>query len=424
MSMRQRIVNYESLEKAFHPYLEQVALREGDTGLESLPGGLEAACQDPPADVLSEISHGLQVLEQVERNPDVMSGTEDRSASLLQTIIAKHAKEVVPAAGDGLEAKFDNHDVLGWMGSFFTWWKGIHKHAWKVPDPTPTNISNGCRIAVFGDWGTGLYGAPVLARSIAADIKGFQIVLHLGDTYYSGDDDEVRERLVQVWPKVSGALNRSLNGNHEMYTGGHAYFKAVSQSFAQSASCFAFQNDHWLLIGLDSAYKDHDLNDEQIPWVNQLIAQAGNRKLVVFSHHQPYSLLDVQGPSLVAKLASYLEQKKNFAWYWGHEHHCLLYDRHPAWGLFGRCIGHGGFPYFREGNFGAAPPKPKWIKLAGKNLVPGARILDGLNPFIPGHEKEYGPHGYVVLEFDGPHMRELVVDADGTVLNACDPVLA
>jgi len=79
---------------------------------------------------LPKISGGLQVLEQG-RNPDVMSATEDQMASLIQTYAARHAATVVPAASDGLEAKFDNHDLLGWIGSFFTWWKKIRPHAWQ-----------------------------------------------------------------------------------------------------------------------------------------------------------------------------------------------------------------------------------------------------------------------------------------------------
>jgi calcineurin-like phosphoesterase family protein len=410
MSTRQRIVSYETLAGAFDPYLEQAG---------AVLSGLEGTASEvPPAPIMSQISDGLQVLELAKRNPDVMGGTEHAMASLLQTYFAERAVRTSRGAGDGLEAKFDNDDLLGWIGSFFTWWKKITPHAWQNPVPKPTVLANDCRIALFGDWGTGLYGAPVLARSIAADQKSFQLVLHLGDTYYSGDDGEIKERLLEPWPKVPGALNRTLNGNHEMYTGGHAYFDNALKQFSQPSSCFALENDHWILACLDSAYTDHDLYGEQVAWLDAIVAEGDNRRLILFSHHQPYSLLDVQGPKLVAKLSTYLENRKIFAWYWGHEHHCVLYDEHPAWGLYGRCIGHGGFPYFRETDFGSPPAKPSWVRLETKNLVPGAEVLDGPNPFIPGHEKEYGPHGYVILELQGPRLNELVLDADGSVLRS------
>jgi hypothetical protein len=413
MNQRQRIVNYREMSGAFGPYLDQAGRGEGFSLKQE---GLEAAPQSPPADLLSAVSVGLQALETATPNPDVMGGTEEQMSSLLQTFLATQAAREEPAAGDGLEAKFDNHDLLGWTGSFFTWWKKIEKAPWKTPDAAPTNIANTLRVALFGDWATGLYGAPVCARSIAADKRGFQLVLHLGDTYYSGEDGEVRDRLLKLWPSVPGALNRTLNGNHEMYTGGHAYFNRALSQFAQAASCFALQNEHWILACLDSAYDEHDLHGSQENWLNDLLAQGGERRLILFSHHQPFSLFEVQGPKLVSKLKDFLEARRVFAWYWGHEHRCVLYDLHPAWGLLGRCIGHGGFPYFREKAFGDAPPAPRWMRLNSKNLVPGAQVLDGQNPYIRGHEREYGPHGYVALEFDGPRLNEVVLDADGSKL--------
>ena len=80
--------------------------------------------------------------------------------------------------------------------------------AWIDPPPVPQTIADDAQIAVFADWGTGLYGAPAIAQTI---------VLHLGDTYYSGEESEIHDRLVGDWPKrPAGTLNRSLNGNHEM----------------------------------------------------------------------------------------------------------------------------------------------------------------------------------------------------------------
>jgi calcineurin-like phosphoesterase family protein len=413
MSTRQRIVSYETLNGAFTPYLDRVG--QTAAGLESLDA---LSPEVPTPTAISEITIGLQVLEKEKRNPDVMSGTEDRMSSLIQTYFAQQAPRVVPAASDGLEAKFDSHDLFGWIGSFFTWWKKIHPHSWQPPKASADSIGKRFRVGVFGDWGTGLYGAPVLARAIAADKTGFQVVLHLGDTYYSGETGEIQERLLADWPVVAGALNRSLNGNHEMYTGGHAYFDIALKKFAQTSSCFAFQNDDWLLVGLDTAYADHDICTEEMPWLQSLLAQSGDRRLIFFSHHQPYSLLDVQGPKLIAKLDPYIKSKRIFAWYWGHEHRCVLYDEHPVWAMRGRCIGHGGFPYFRDSGLGAAPAKSAWVRLNSRNLVPGGELLDGRNPYIRGHENEYGPQGYAVLEFDGPHLNELIVDCDGNTIKS------
>ena len=87
------------------------------------------------------------------------------------------------------------------------------KAAWIEPSPVPEPIPDDARIAVFGDWGTGLYGAPAIAQSIVG-LDRCDVVLHVGDTYYSGEDTEVHDRLVGDWPKrPAPTVNRSLNGN-------------------------------------------------------------------------------------------------------------------------------------------------------------------------------------------------------------------
>ena len=204
-----------------------------------------------------------------------------------------------------------------------------------------------------------------------------------------------------------------------MYTGGEGYFRVLLPAFEQTASYFALQNDHWVLVGLDSAYTDHDLAGDQAAWLEKIVEKAGDRKVVVFSHHQPYSLFDSQGPKLVEKLGGLLGRRRLFAWYWGHEHRCVLFDRHPAWGLHGRCIGHGGYPYFRDqlGDFQLAEGKV-WRNVPAKNLIPGALVLDAPNRYVEGEEERYGANGYVTLEFDEDHMTEHIHDPDGSVLLA------
>jgi hypothetical protein len=39
-----------------------------------------------------------------------------------------------------------------------------------------------------------------------------------------------------------------------------------------------------------------------------------------------------------------------------------------------------------------------WRRFEIRNMVPGGLVLDGLNPYIQGHETEYGPHGYMTME--------------------------
>jgi hypothetical protein len=48
--------------------------------------------------------------------------------------------------------------------------------------------------------------------------------------------------------------------------------------------------------------------------------------------------------------------------------------------------------------------------------VPAARILDSPNIYIVGHEFQYGPNGYLTLEFNGPRLDEQVCAAGGGIL--------
>jgi len=372
----------------------------------------------PTAEQLGELSSALQLLEGAQGRPGVMTTVPDELAANLQTFMTIQAEQegrLAPSANQTLEVRFDEHDILGWASSFFTWWRKLRPFEWQTPD-APESLPANFRQALFGDWGTGLYGAPACARSMEAAGR-YDLVLHLGDVYYSGTEKEMADRFLALWPKVPGAKSRALNANHEMYTGGRAYLDAF-RTFGQKASYFALQNDHWILAGLDTAYDDHDLHGDQAAWLTALADAAPEKKLVLFSHHQPYSLLEKQGPMLIGKLGRLFDKKRIYAWYWGHEHHCILYDKHPIWGLRGRCVGHGGFPYFRPTKLlgEQAPARPDWKRLSGKNLVPSARILDGVNEYIDESPQDYGPNGYMTLEFEGPQLFEIVHAPDGTKL--------
>jgi calcineurin-like phosphoesterase family protein len=415
------IVTYRSFAGAFDKPVAQ-PLTHGSSAFESL--------DDPGEDsaLRARLSAALAALEDetVRQGPGVMAAVQNQFASLLQSRMLEEPppgnlsslSDAHPAQS-AFEVKYDECDILGWVTSVFTWWKMLLPQPWLVPPDQPDTIGRGrkLRVAMIADWGTGLYGAPVCARSIGSDPETIDLMLHLGDVYYSGTLSEVRTRFLNLWPKRGDAVSRACNGNHEMYTGGEGYFRAVLPAFNQPASYFAVQTDDWVLAGLDSAYEEHDLAGDQAGWLERIVNAAGDRRVVLFTHHQPYSLFDTQGPRLVEKLGRLLGRRKIFAWYWGHEHRCVLYDAHPAWGLLGRCIGHGGYPYFRD-RVGALPiAKGKyWRRVETRNLVPGGLILDAPNEYVPGEEDKYGANGYVTLEFDERHLNERMHAPDGAVL--------
>ncbi len=408
--------------------------------LNSLPriggGPLEAAIapRSPEARLAMERYEQMRrrlAHETSHTGPELMITVQDREISLLQSQLAAQAPPDRPLSSGGLEVKFGTGfaggDWLGWLTSLFAHVDRRQAHAIMRPaDAAAAAIPDNARLAITADWGTGLYGAPKIAAQITARAP-FDVLMHLGDIYYSGTPDEIQKRFLDVWPSAAGAISRTLNSNHEMYSGGFGYFDLALPALQQSSSYFAFQNTHWLLVGLDTAYVDHDMDGEQVAWLNLVIDQAkaanGGRakRLVLFSHQQPYSRLDNQGPKLQAALRHLLEARAITAWYWGHEHQCVIYDRHDRWGLFGRCLGNGGIPEPRKDIVKQAPSEVavgaiEWKRLSATPESPTCLVLDGPNPDIKDDGKKFVPHGFMTLEFSGPQLVERVFLSDGTEL--------
>ena len=224
----------------------------------------------------------------------------------MQSALAEAAQEAHALQTGGLEAQFGEGitggDIVGWALSLLDHTDPNLKHPIKRPlDDKIGSFADTGRIAIIGDWGTNLYGAPVSAKSIER-IGGYEMLMHLGDVYYSGTKSEVKQRFLDPWPTAAGKVNRALNGNHEMYSGGFAYFEDILKEFKQPSSYFAVQNEHWLLVGLDTAHSEHTIDHQQANWLNDVVQKAGSRKVILFSHHQPFSRLDEQGPDLQAAL--------------------------------------------------------------------------------------------------------------------------
>jgi hypothetical protein len=380
---------------------------------------------------MADLKAGMDLWKKAEIHPHVLHTPRSLMASRLQSHVARQAQdqnrvesfllETVDKILEGFEVRFSNQDWPEWAASFFTWVAAIVPAKAPVPDPNPEAIANTFSVGVLGDFGTGLYGAPVCQRSIEDSQEDYSLMLHLGDVYYSATPEEVEQRFFQFWPKKA-PLNRTMNGNHEMYNGGHSYFETMLPRFNQTAGCFAMQNDHWVLAALDTAYhaafggQEGVLDDAQMEWLQKIVQAAGPRRLVLFSHHQPFTQLDDnQGGNLLAQTEKYGLAGGIFAWYWGHEHRCLLYDPHPKYGFRGRCVGHAAFPESRP-NLGNAPASPEfgsqWRRLPEKETAPAAWIYDNNNLYVPGFETLFAPNGFMRLEFDGEHLVEYVKAPD------------
>jgi hypothetical protein len=406
---------------------------------ESESESMEALPEAQTPEAKLRIARYQQIMERLEQESedvgsDVMVAVQDRAASLAQSKVLEEATSARQLDSGGKEVQFGEGlrggDWLRWIWSVTDWIDRSDAHPIRRPSAAAAGaIPDACRVGLTADWGTGLYGAPQIAAALRrqAATRKFDLLMHLGDIYYSGTEKEVSERFLKIWPSEAGTVNRALNGNHEMYSGGFGYFKLILPAFGQDCSYFAVQNDHWLLAGLDTAYVDHDMDNAQVAWLTLLVRQAqvpGPRKVVLFSHQQPFSRIGSQGPKLQQALKHLLTSGSIKAWYWGHEHDCIVYDAHPAWNLFGRCLGNGGIPQAPKDAVRRAPVDPQhrggagtvWRRLEQNDNAPGCSVLDGPNAAMKkdSDKKKFVPHGFMTLEFNGPSLTERVFLADGT----------
>jgi Calcineurin-like phosphoesterase len=403
--------------------------------VEALPEARTADAQLRQAEV-EQISLRLQEATDAV-GEDVLVTVQDRDVSLAQSWIAENSGSTRELESGAQEVQFgtglSGGDVLRWVWSVTDWVSRRKAHPIKRPDTaTAEPLTGDIRMAIAADWGTGLYGAPQIAAAIRgmARERRFDLQMHLGDVYYSGTEREIQERFLDVWPTDAGAVNRALNGNHEMYSGGFGYFGLALPAFDQQSSYFAMQNDDWVLIGLDTAYVNHTVDTKQVGWLNLVLRQADlpRRKVVLFSHHQPFSRLEHggKGSDLRNALRHLLDDELITAWYWGHEHQCVIYDRHPEWGFHGRCLGNGGVPEARKAEVREAPEadgRPGgagcvWRTLEPNDNAPGGIALDGPNMSMLSRadQEKFVPHGFMTLDFTGPELVERVFHANGTEL--------
>jgi hypothetical protein len=367
------VVTFEQISKAI-------------SGAEAIGNLTEVSNRDASLDpvqkaaIMAGVGNVLRQLEDAERaaGAKVLTTPHDARAARLQSLVASGEAARLRYAQlptGGFEALFDTNDWSGWATVVWEKLKHLVPHAMVRPkaDAAAAFPDRG-RIAVLGDWGTGLYGAPKIGKAVLADKDPFEIVLHLGDVYYSGTRTEVDQRFLNVWSRPRGATSRALNSNHEMYSGGDAYFDRILAAFGQEGSYFAYQNANWTLIGLDVAYHDHAIDDEQVRWLKEIVRKAGERKIVLFSHHQLYSNLEkAQGSKLWThpEFGELLRSKRIFAWYWGHEHRSTIYEGPDStFGLWARCIGHGSMPQSRDLTIGLQRATGGDYERADWRLVP------------------------------------------------------
>jgi hypothetical protein len=231
------IVSYTNLVK---PYGSQNAL------LGATQNVAAKVIADPAklASTMADLNTGLNQWQKAQKDPRILHGPTHRMVALLQSHVVRQATaaqkvesfliKIADFVLEGLEVKFSSEDWVEWAASFFTWIADIVPATQPKPEPVADAIDDNFSMGILGDFGTGLYGAPVSCKSIDNSNDSYGLMLHLGDVYYSATPDEVQDRFFQFWPSKA-RMNRTMNGNHEMYTGGHTYFETMLPKFSQNA---------------------------------------------------------------------------------------------------------------------------------------------------------------------------------------------
>jgi hypothetical protein len=246
--------------------------------------------------------------------------------------------------------------------------------------PKVVTIKSNASIGLVGDWGTGAVPAKRVLAQLGAQKP--DVLIHLGDIYYSGTEDECRTNFEDV---VNNVLDRkandiavyTLSGNHDMYCGGVGFYAMLKRlnkpAMAQPASffCLRAEDNSWQLLGMDTGKHDFSpvavthaetfIDDDELDWHEARVREFPGQTILL-SHHQLFSAFSQIGKaqqngrslSYNPRLKSALERlkatgKKIPAWFWGHEHNLCIYK--PYLGLeHGRCLGHSAIPVFAQDN--------------------------------------------------------------------------
>ncbi len=135
---------------------------------------------------------------------------------------------------------------------------------WKIPAKAT--------VALIGDIGIGTdTAAAVLAGALSHDPD---VVLHVGDVYYSGTKFEFEHRLSAMYQEVCKALKKkvpmfTIPGNHEYFNGNQGFFACLDSSRLvckdsqrQEASFFCLRSADagWQFLAMDTGFHGHYLD--------------------------------------------------------------------------------------------------------------------------------------------------------------------
>lgn len=242
------------------------------------------------------------------------------------------------------------------------------------------------RLAVTGDAGFQGQAQSNVIYSIRDKHRSvpFDLLIHLGDIYFAGHGAEFLRHFLAPF-RSAGPRVLTLVGNHDLYFGGEAFINAL-KDLQQPGRYFCVETPHWRVLCLDTALpaetlrRNSGLLDEgQMIWLDKQLEKGDGKKMILMSHHYIVSGWGNSSDRLKRQLGSRLN--KIFAWYWGHEHGCVTYDKKSA-GFHGACIGNGAF--LEVWKPPSRSPSPEWYATGRCSCY--------------REQSEFWPHGYLELE--------------------------
>jgi hypothetical protein len=334
---------------------------------------------------------------------------------------------------------FLTKNVFGWIYHYLTtrFW---FKHKYQTYDGTDKGIyqiKNNDTIAILSDWGTDTDESNGVTKQVAKFNP--DLSLHLGDIYFVGSEEEVKDNFD---PKTGGwhygkMGSLALPGNHEMYSNGFAYFDILLAKYMkieqsdiwqqQKASFFCVENSHWRIIGLDTGYMSvgipiielifspkAQLNKKQREWLEKVIRlqdPTDKRGIIILSHHQCLSAFEKKVFPTSAKQIKEIMGKnpKTVAWFWGHEHRTAIYEKQTipdGIEAYVRCIGNGGMP----GQNLALPDKNIELAKAIKLQYYDKRFRKEIS------NTPIGYNGFITLILDDNKAKVQYIDQENTIL--------
>jgi hypothetical protein len=339
-----------------------------------------------------------KAMNRLKQNPELRRQASDGQTTYSDPVLAVAALwgslgEGIDTAGvEGSELK--NASLWRWAIAGVQLWlnrdnKGFLELASRVPTKS-IKLKSNPHIAIVGDAGYRGVVQDCVVRMIQEvhAKEPFDVIVHLGDIYFSGGEKEVIRNFLVPFSTIDAPL-LSLCGNHDLYHGPDGYL-ALLKILRQPGRYFLVETPAWKIAALDTSSgsanflrNDGRLDPVQLEWLQDL-SISQEKPLILLSHHFIVSGWDKPASTLSRQLTKFA-RKNVFAWYWGHEHRCAYYGE-GDWGFHGASVGNGAF--LEE----LAPASRPDMCADWESSVTGRCSCPGIKP------DTYWPHGFLELD--------------------------